>query len=113
MRIVFIFNYTSMWKTKNMINEIMSNFDFDTVHKIMKLTSWEWFMSDSKRIPEIHEIRRFVKSYLDKIYDEIKITWWNKLTCCWWFEFEFTTKNWKVNEIIVKFVPLESLSVRK
>ena len=42
------------------INDIMDNFDFDCVHRVMEFLNWKWvFANTSSGVPSIDEIRDF------------------------------------------------------
>ena len=42
------------------INDIMDNFDFDCVHRVMEFLNWKWvFAKTSSGVPSIDEIRDF------------------------------------------------------
>lgn len=44
------------------INEVMDNFDFERVEKVMNCLEWGWGFEN--QIPDIHEIRRFARQLL-------------------------------------------------
>jgi hypothetical protein len=47
------------------IDDIMDDFDFDKVHKIMEFLNWEWwFEENEKRVPEVSELRKKAREYL-------------------------------------------------
>ena len=58
-----------MSKTKQeQIDEIMDNFDFNKVAKVMDFLDWRWYLKEY-RVPEESEIRKNVRMYLSKTYD--------------------------------------------
>jgi hypothetical protein len=44
------------------INEIMDNFDFERVEKVMDCLNWKWGIEG--QVPDIYEIRRFARQLL-------------------------------------------------
>ena len=50
------------------IDEIMDNFDFNKVAKIMDFLGWKWYMKEY-RVPEESEIRKEARKHLSKTYD--------------------------------------------
>lgn len=46
------------------INEIMDNFDFERVEKVMDCLEWNWGVGHDEHIPDIYEIRRFARQLL-------------------------------------------------
>lgn len=47
------------------IDDIMDEFDFDKVHKIMEFLNWEWwFEGNEKRVPEVCELRKKAREHL-------------------------------------------------
>ncbi len=50
------------------INEIIENFDFDRVHKVMRFLNWTW-RSDSES-PTMGKLVLEAMSMLSKVYDE-------------------------------------------
>lgn len=96
-----------MWKTKKMITGIMENFNFDTVVKIMDVMNWEWHWEDGLHRPTLEEIKWRVESNLKELCIEAKVTDEYKCLSIWWFEYEVDVKDGKVDNITVKFIPLE------
>lgn len=41
---------------RDAIEEVMDTFDFETVHKYMVATNWEWYASHG--VPDIYEIKK-------------------------------------------------------
>lgn len=50
------------------IDDIMDNFDFNKVAKVMKYLKWEW-ASSVTGVPEEPELRRSCRQYLSMAYD--------------------------------------------
>jgi hypothetical protein len=50
------------------IDNIMDNFDFNKVAKVMKFLNWQWAMSPTG-VPEEPEIRECCRKYLSSTYD--------------------------------------------
>ena len=50
------------------IDEIMDNFDFNRVARVMDFLDWKWYMK-GYRVPEEPEIRKEVRKYLSNTYD--------------------------------------------
>lgn len=50
------------------IDNIMDNFDFNKVAKVMKYLKWEWAYSETG-IPEEPELRSSCRKYLSMAYD--------------------------------------------
>lgn len=50
------------------IDEIMDNFDFGKVAKVMQFLNWQWAYSDTG-VPEEPELRETARRYLHQAYD--------------------------------------------
>jgi hypothetical protein len=50
------------------IDEIMDNFDFNKVAKVMDFLDWKWFLN-GYRVPEESEIRKKVRQHLAEAFD--------------------------------------------
>ena len=48
------------------IEEIMDEFDFEKVHKVMKLLNWKWVGADDG-VPRIAEMRRSARDHLARV----------------------------------------------
>lgn len=46
------------------INEVMDNFDFEIVEKVMVCLEWKWGTGHDEHVPDIYEIRRFARQLL-------------------------------------------------
>ena len=58
-----------MTKTKDQqINEIMDNFDFNKVAKVMDFLDWKWYLKEY-RVPAEPEIRKKVRQHLTKAFE--------------------------------------------
>jgi len=53
------------------IEEIMDNFDFEKVHKVMTYLNWEWH---HEGVPEISKLKRTAREDLKRTYKE-EIPW--------------------------------------
>ena len=56
------------------INEILENFDFARVHKVMTFLNWEWFGLTVFGVPSEVQIRMNAKDLLGRVYSEAGIT---------------------------------------
>ncbi len=59
-------------KTKQeLINEVLDNFDFEKVHKVMTFLDWKWIsLSDAtNEVPSIAKLVRTAQQYLEMAYD--------------------------------------------
>lgn len=50
------------------IDEIMDNFDFNKVARVMDFLDWKWYLKEY-RVPEESEIRKQVRMNLSKVFD--------------------------------------------
>jgi hypothetical protein len=57
-------------KYQNQIDEIMDNFDFDRVHKMMASTNWFWHSDGGAHIPSQPELREAARSCLRKVVEK-------------------------------------------
>ena len=58
-------------KTKQeLINEVLDNFDFEKVHKVMTFLEWKWFSYSESTIevPSIAKLVRTAQQYLEMAY---------------------------------------------
>ena len=55
----------------NKIADVMDRFDFEIVAKYMKQVQWEWFMSGKYYVPDIIEIRKYVRKLLIETYNRL------------------------------------------
>ena len=47
------------------IDDIMDEFEFDKVHKVMEFLDWKWwFDGETERVPEVYELRKKAREYL-------------------------------------------------
>lgn len=90
-----------------MIAGIMENFDFDTVIKIMDVMDWQWHWENGLHRPTLEEIRGRVNELLNKLCKDAKITAEWQYLSIWWFEYQVELEDGRVDNITVKFVPLE------
>lgn len=52
------------------INEIMDNFDFRRVYKVMKFLDWAWHLDGKMEVPTESDIRRHARELLERLYQE-------------------------------------------
>lgn len=57
-----------MSSKQELIDEVMDNFDFSKVAKVMKATDWVW-VTTQYEVPEESEIRKRVRELLNVAYD--------------------------------------------
>ena len=55
---------------QEIIDDIMDFLDFEKIHKVMRFLNWEWHISDSISVPEIYEIRKFLRNLINQLIDE-------------------------------------------
>lgn len=58
-------------KTKQeLINEVLDNFDFEKVHKVMTFLEWKWFSysESTMEVPSIVKLVRTAQQYLEMAY---------------------------------------------
>lgn len=59
-------------KLQSLIDEIMDNFDFHKVHKVMKFLNWRWAFAE-EGVPEICELKDTARRLLNEcLYNLIK-----------------------------------------
>lgn len=46
----------------------MDFLEFEKIHKVMKFLNWEWALEN--RVPEIYELRHFVRKLINELIDE-------------------------------------------
>lgn len=62
-------------KTKQeLINEVLDNFDFEKVHKVMTFLDWKWFSysESTMEVPSIAKLVRTAQQYLEMAYDGLE-----------------------------------------
>lgn len=53
-------------REQELIDEVFEHFDFDEVHKVMKLMNWKWMISyDSYEIPSLERIKSSAKARIE------------------------------------------------
>lgn len=52
-------------KQMELIDDVMDNFDFHKVRKVMKFLNWTWAFSDNA-VPEVHELRKEARRHLNR-----------------------------------------------
>ena len=68
-------------KTKEeLINEVLDNFDFEKVHKVMTFLDWKWYnySENTREVPSIARMIRTVQQYLSQAYDGLAKNEWNE-----------------------------------
>lgn len=55
------------------IDNILENFDFERVHKVMKYLDWQWCRNGEYSVPELHELKPYAKKLLDQVSKEVVI----------------------------------------
>ena len=59
-------------KFQSLIDDVMDNFNFHKVHKVMKSLNWRWAFAENG-IPEVWELRKEARRLLgDCLYEMIK-----------------------------------------
>jgi len=53
---------------QELIDEVMDNFDFTKVAKVMKATDWVW-ATVNFTVPEESDIRKHIRELLNNVYD--------------------------------------------
>jgi len=48
--------------SERMKKEILDNFDFEKVHKVMTLLDWRWYSSAENKVPNIEQMKNMVRS---------------------------------------------------
>ena len=62
------------------INQLLSGFDFDKVHKVMKNLGWTWYDSvEEDAVPNHAELVIAAQRYLSDVYDSM--TYCSERTC--------------------------------
>lgn len=52
---------------QEIIDNCMDYLNFDKIHKVMKFLNWKW--APENRVPEIHELRQFVRELINDLID--------------------------------------------
>jgi hypothetical protein len=55
-------------KKSDMINEVLAQFDFDKVHKVMTYLNWKWF--DKASVPLISDLKESAEQRLDSAIEQ-------------------------------------------
>lgn len=50
------------------IDEVMDFLEFEKIHEVMKFLNWEY--APENRVPEIYELRRFVRELINDFIDK-------------------------------------------
>lgn len=53
---------------QEIIDNCMDYLDFEKIHKVMKFLNWTW--TPTYQVPEIYEIRRFLRNLLNEFIDK-------------------------------------------
>ena len=79
-----------------LVEQVLSNFDFDRVKKVMDFLKWEWASQDGEfKIPNTYELIKFAKKELWNILERSYKTKENLQTTCGGFRVEI---EWYNNE---------------
>lgn len=56
---------------EQLINEVLDNFDFEKVHKVMTFLNWRWISlsEGTSEVPSIAKLVRSAQQYLSMAYD--------------------------------------------
>lgn len=52
---------------QHIIDEVMDYFNFEKIHKTMLFLNWTWHNTG---VPEIYELRQFVRELLNQLFEE-------------------------------------------
>ena len=55
---------------EKMIDDVLSDFDFEKVHRIMEELDWRWCEEDDAHVPSIYTLIKQAKELLSKAFDE-------------------------------------------
>lgn len=55
---------------EQMIDDVLSDFDFEKVHRVMKELDWKWYVEDGAHVPSIYTLIKQAKELLSKAFDE-------------------------------------------
>lgn len=56
-----------------MIDEILDEFDFEKVHRVMVALDWQWYIQGEKTNPSIADLRRTARSLLQHVVNNKNI----------------------------------------
>lgn len=65
---------SQMWED---INEILDDFDFEKVHKVMETLDWKWYLADYEdedeelRVPTANEVRKRARSEMTSLITQM------------------------------------------
>ena len=60
-----------MREMQEQIDEIMDNFDFERVHRMMNTLDWKWVDGDGEfSVPDVPELRKTARRLLYQVIDE-------------------------------------------
>ena len=89
---------SSLEKQLNLIDQIMDNFDFHKVHRVMKMLNWKWAHSESESgVPEEYELRNFARNELNRVLAGVMDGHKEYQTSCGGFE--AYAKRWSAEEL--------------
>lgn len=76
---------SSLEEQLKLVDDIMDNFDFHKVYKVMKMLKWTWAFSENG-VPEEYELRKRARAELNRVLAEV-IGGYNEFqTSCGGFE---------------------------
>ena len=52
-------------KEQELVDEVFENFDFDEVHKVMKLMKWKWVSHNGFEIPSLERIKSSARARIE------------------------------------------------
>lgn len=60
-----------MQDVRDTIDDIIDNFDFNKVEKVMTALSWKWVNNGTQQQPEISEMRKYARKLINSIVNRI------------------------------------------
>ena len=59
---------------EELINEVLDNFDFERVHKVMTFLNWKWISlsEGTNEVPSLAKLVRTAQQYLEMAYDGLE-----------------------------------------
>ena len=61
---------SSLEKQLKLVDNVMDNFDFHKVRRVMKMLNWTWAFSDNG-VPEEYELREHARRELNRVLAEV------------------------------------------
>ncbi len=59
-------------REQELINEVFENFDFNEVHKVMKLMNWKWVSYDTYKVPSLEKIKKSAQTRIENAIEVAK-----------------------------------------